>query len=527
MDPTTGAPTPGGYILLLDEADSEVARALNGEDGLLAIRAPVPGTYRLASVRVGFHPSFSDPFSVDEGETVDMIFDLAHEPVDFSGLASSGRNVCVALDDPTQGPRTLWMEITKALTATQWTGRDGLEYYSLVYERDVAPAGRRVLMEQNRVAQGLVLQTNDETDGQPFIVIRADGGIVYNPPSTAMLLSEPFVRDYCFRVERTADAAALHFEPRAPGEEPGIVGSLSVDLQTGHLTTFTYRFFNVPFGLGEEEAHGMVSFIPGPSGRWLADEWVLQTPLVGVDDDEQYVLAGVHHLGGQLATVVRGEEIVYSGPLTEVTGVVLDAPNGSALAGAEVELVGTNYTATTDEAGNFRITGPLDGAYGVTFNHPMLDSLGLFPPDTVVVLDGGQQRTLALLPMARADVLRDLVEELQPENRIVDRGHRPLRTRNVLTREHLASMKDLMCLEIIQRLRPDWLRNRGAVSFGGAISDPVVLRNGQYAGTIGVLDAINPDEVDEIWYFSRIDATQRWGTRFGRPVIEVHYRARR
>lgn len=526
MDPTTGGPAPGGYVLLLDGADTEIARVLNGDDGLLAIRAPAPGNYRLSSVRVGFHPSFSEAFAVAAGETVDLLFDLAHEPIDFSTLATSDENVCAALDDPAGGPGSLWAEITKALNATQWAGRDGLEYYSMVYERDVEPAGRRVLLEQSNVAQGLILQTT-ETAGQPFIVIRADGGIVYNPPSMGMLLSAPFVNDYCFRVERTEDVAAMRFEPKSRGEEPGITGVLSVSLQTGHLTDFTYRFFNVPFGVGEDEARGSVSFIPGPSSRWLADAWVVRTPLVGVDDEEQYVLAGIQQLGGQLVAAVRGEEIVYSGALTEITGVVADGPDGAPLAGAEVEIVGTNYAATTDEAGNFRIAGPLDGAYALTFNHPALDSLGLFPPDTVVVVDPGEQLTLALQPLEPGEVLRGFVDELKPEMSVVDRGHRPTRTRNVITREHLASMQDLMCLEIIQRLRADWLQDRGTVSFGGAVSDPVVLRNGQFIGTSAVLAGINPAEVDEIWYFNRIDATQRWGSRFGRSVIEVHDRARR
>ena len=81
--------------------------------------------------------------------------------------------------------------------------------------------------------------------------------------------------------------------------------------------------------------------------------------------------------------------------------------------------------------------------------------------------------------------------------------------------------------EIIRRMRADWLQDRGTVSFGGAISNPVVFRNGKFAGTIDVLDGISPDNVDEIWYFSRIDAAQRWGSAYGVPVIEVHDRARR
>ena len=92
LDPTTYVPTAAGYVVLLDTTDQEVTRAVNSQDGLLAFSAPAPGRYRLASVRVGYQTTFSEPFSIDEAQAVDLVLDLAHESVDLQGLVSSEQN---------------------------------------------------------------------------------------------------------------------------------------------------------------------------------------------------------------------------------------------------------------------------------------------------------------------------------------------------------------------------------------------------------------------------------------------------
>ena len=527
LDPITYVPTAAGHVVLLDTTDQEVTRAVNSQDGLLAFSAPAPGRYRLASVRVGYQTAFSEPFSIAEAQTVDLMLDLAHERVDLRGLVSSDENACVTAAQDAEGVGLLWQEITKALAATLWLGEDGHDYYSLLYERDVDSDGRRVLAEQTNVGQGLMYQGGTYDWREPFIASHVDSGMTYNPPDPAMLLSDRFVGDYCFNLRRYEDVVQLTFKPKRTGDDPDIAGAFSVDLETARLQSFEYRFLNVPIEVGGDRAGGRIAFMPGPSGRWLSNEWELQTPLLAIDENERPVFAGTHHVGGQIAAITRGEDVVYSADLTELTGVVLDSARGAGLAGAEVILVGTSYRATTDESGRFRIAGPLDGEYAVTFTHRTLDSMGLVAPDTVVTLEGGQASTLSLHPIGQAEYLAAFLGGRDVFEKATYRGNRPTRTRNVITREHLAAYMDNSILDIVRRLRPDWFRSRGTASFSGIPSDPIAFRNGMYAGPVTVLASIAPDNVDEVWYFTRAEATQRWGSRYGRPVIEVIDRARR
>src|SRR5439155_8736952 len=67
------------------------------------------------------------------------------------------------------------------------------------------------------------------------------------------------------------------------------------------------------------------------------------------------------------------------------------------LEGAEVWLEGTNRTARTDAAGRFELTTLAAGRYRLSFDHPLLDSIGLAAPPVVVdvVAGGGTDVSLA------------------------------------------------------------------------------------------------------------------------------------
>jgi len=96
---------------------------------------------------------------------------------------------------------------------------------------------------------------------------------------------------------------------------------------------------------------------------------------------------------------------------------------------------------------------------------------------------------------------------------------RPARTtRDVITREELATVQVANVLEAIQRLRPDMLRERGTRRRNDAI---VVYINGQRAGYVDVLRSVRATDVTIIRKISAADATTRHGTGHAGGVIEV------
>ncbi len=71
-------------------------------------------------------------------------------------------------------------------------------------------------------------------------------------------------------------------------------------------------------------------------------------------------------------------------------GVTFDSTRMDVLAGATVELAGTDYRTDADGRGRFFITGLPPGAYEVRVDHPRLDSLGVQVLRSEVVVRSGQ-----------------------------------------------------------------------------------------------------------------------------------------
>jgi hypothetical protein len=100
---------------------------------------------------------------------------------------------------------------------------------------------------------------------------------------------------------------------------------------------------------------------------------------------------------------------------------------------------------------------------------------------------------------------------------------KPIDSRNIITREEIdaAAARDLDVLTLISRIRGSWKRTRGSQGFSGFVAVPVAFRNGQHLGSLDVLESILLENVEEIWYFDRVEARHRYGNRFAGAVIDV------
>ncbi|MDQ6611202.1 MAG: carboxypeptidase-like regulatory domain-containing protein, partial [Gemmatimonadota bacterium] len=63
-------PLPGVVVLLIDSLARTSAQALSNERGEFRLAAPHAGTYRTRTLRIGFRPEFSQPFSLGPGQEV-------------------------------------------------------------------------------------------------------------------------------------------------------------------------------------------------------------------------------------------------------------------------------------------------------------------------------------------------------------------------------------------------------------------------------------------------------------------------
>lgn len=93
---------------------------------------------------------------------------------------------------------------------------------------------------------------------------------------------------------------------------------------------------------------------------------------------------------------------------------------------------------------------------------------------------------------------------------------------DILTLEEIQVSRAGNAYELLQELRPQFLRSRGAISVNDPRAGyPVVYVNDVLHGDLETLRSILVREIDEIRYISASDATTRWGTGHTGGVIQV------
>lgn len=82
---------------------------------------------------------------------------------------------------------------------------------------------------------------------------------------------------------------------------------------------------------------------------------------------------------------------------------------------------------------------------------------------------------------------------------------------DVITREQIDEYNFSSALEVVQRIRPQWLRARNTPSFGGPVPIMIYMDNVQF-GTINQLGSVSAQNVERLEWVDATTATQRWGT---------------
>jgi len=98
---------------------------------------------------------------------------------------------------------------------------------------------------------------------------------------------------------------------------------------------------------------------------------------------------------------------------------------------------------------------------------------------------------------------------------------------DMITREQIEGSNYSSALEVVQRLKPRWLRPvRGQGSLSGPPPEPVVVLDGIRFGDLSSLAGINAIMVDHIEYMTATEATTLYGTGYMGGAIRVFSRGR-
>ena len=93
---------------------------------------------------------------------------------------------------------------------------------------------------------------------------------------------------------------------------------------------------------------------------------------------------------------------------------------------------------------------------------------------------------------------------------------------SVITQEELAPHHEFTAYEAVQRLRPQWLRVRGATRVVGAQRASIQVHvDGMHMGGVEHLRSIRAQHVLEIRYMSATDATTRYGIDYTGGLLLV------
>ncbi|MFN8580059.1 MAG: carboxypeptidase-like regulatory domain-containing protein, partial [Gemmatimonadaceae bacterium] len=281
-----GTPVPGAVLTLLSEDGRRVANALSSEGGAFYVRAPIPGTYTLEIKRIGVRLTRVGPFNLPAGETREESVTLRSVPLLQPEVRIAGRSRCSRQPSANDATATLWENARAALAAVQLTQDAGSAQARITrITRDIDAASMQVTKEQR--AESYVM------GGRPFVSISADSlarkgfirrdgnGFVYNAPDAAVILSDVFLADHCFRFggydKKDTTLAGLRFEPVNEKELADVSGVMWIDRYTYELKSIEFVYENPPAPHERGQAGGSVHFKRIRSG-WIVDKWFIRWP---------------------------------------------------------------------------------------------------------------------------------------------------------------------------------------------------------------------------------------------------------
>jgi len=435
----SGRPVRGGFVVLLDDSNAEVVRALTDDAGRFLIRAPQAGQYRLQSKRIGFRLFVSEPLTLEADQTVAYRAQVEAVPAMLPPVIVEGRPQCGSRGEAGSITARLWEEAREALAAVSWTSGEGRHRYQLLnFFRQYGPVGRMVLKDSSWTVSGYsespFTSLPAEHLAEAGYVVAGWGGdtVDYYAPDANVLLSDAFLNTHCFTARDGAGANAglvgLAFQP-APGRvRADVDGVLWFDRTNAELRYLAFEYTNLPPWLPQGPLGGRVEFMRLSAGAWIVRHWWIRMAVMGrvvyrdTGREPEPRVVGFRERGGQVTTITTSRgALAYSAREAILEGTVFDSTRGAFLTRATVFLEGRADSARTDDRGAYALPVPVEGMYGVSFRHPRLDSLGFRPEATPVMLELGARTVLPLAIPGEARLLANLcrAKPLGPEERVL------------------------------------------------------------------------------------------------------------
>jgi len=406
----SGQPIAGAFLSLLGSDGTPIRHALSNTEGRFLFTTGDRGPYTVRAEMIGRETREMADLLLDPGESRTVTLRLPVRAIPLDGIEVQAEGRCRLRPEEATTTAQVWEEARKALAVQQWAESERvLEFGLLSFSRDLDPHDLTILSEQRRgsrrVSRNPIQSLAPEVLAEDGFVQPADEGQYdYFGPDARVLLSDTFLDTHCLKVTQSRDypgSIGLSFEPVNLGGPPDISGVFWLSTDDWRLQFLDYTYTWSPYGETGDRATGRVEFEALPSGAWIIRRWWIRMPMVGRDHGVQrwggtgLKVIGYREVGGEVVDVSTLDHVrLAEASWATLTGTVWDSTAAGPLAGAEVFLRGTGYTALTDSAGHFELNGLPRGRYVVDFRHARLDTLN-------VLMEGGE---VDLVPGGRTEM---------------------------------------------------------------------------------------------------------------------------
>lgn len=366
-DRSNGAPVAYALVSIEDRTGARHTTELAGPDGVVLLRVRA-GTYSLRVDRAGIVTWRGAPFSLDAHDTLRLTALVSSSSRSLGEVRIVGTTECAA--DPTSGDvGTVWQAARRELSSAERgaaLNAPALRVQQFERERD---RHDRVLDEHievltvRKIAPYRTRRPAMISD-KGYLVLGHDVDLWF-APDAAVLLSEEFAADHCFRLVSDREhpgEIGLAFVPLQSRRVVDIAGTFWIDRESGALLRVTYLYQNVSELARLARAGGRIEFGTLADGRPTITAWEVRTPRIAVRHTpnarsatfvSRDTLLGVREEGARISDFVP-EDMEPTHRVGRVLGIVRDSASASGgLAGARVVVIGTTLGVRTDSAGRF------------------------------------------------------------------------------------------------------------------------------------------------------------------------------
>lgn len=391
-DSASGLPVSGAVVVTLDAIGATLSRTITGERGQYRLARP-QNTMLVRAVRLGYRPATERLPSVST-QLLTLDFTLATVPRSLAAIDVSAARGCPARTDRAEAFALLDQARAGLLATVVARERQTAKLSVLRYERFLDLDGIDIERQVVHLDSSINASTSfNAVQTAPDFVERGFrtgtvGQYTYFGPDADVLLDERFQRGYCFSIASadTAHAAQMGLRFTPAGRRDGRVdidGTLWIDTAARALTDITFKYVNVEALAESFNAGGRIGFRTLPNGVPFIDQWSIR--IVGAPDTLETdagvssQVYAIREVGGELASARWPDGATWTGPLSNIS-ITAVRRDGQPAANVELNFLGTDYTATTDNNGRATVTSVLPGPYSIVANDSLLSRIGVQIP---------------------------------------------------------------------------------------------------------------------------------------------------